>query len=67
MKIKSNTLILLVVAVLFAGGVYLFEQHQTQQTDTEEAESGEPLFEFSEDQVIALTVNTPDLEIVFET
>ncbi len=66
MKFKLNTLILLTAAILFAGGVYLFERYQAQNPDAEDSEFGMPLFDFSENQVNALTVITPERKLMFE-
>lgn len=59
MVLKRNTLILLVVALVFGGGVYWFEQHSAEESATSTTEvPGEPIFTFQEDQVQAITVTT---------
>lgn len=62
---KSNTLVLVLVAVLLGGGVYFFERHQAQQPESEEV-AATPLFMFAEDEVQSLEITTPTQTLKFK-
>lgn len=67
MRLKLNTMILLLIAVLFGGGVWIWEHYQGSQPDPKEQEAiASKLFDFSEDQVKQLTVSTPNQSLAFK-
>ncbi len=63
---KSNTLILVFIAAIFGGGVYLWDRQQAQQSETEAVAAGTPLFKFSEDEVKQLKLMTPQQNLTFK-
>ncbi|MGF1601863.1 MAG: DUF4340 domain-containing protein [Thermosynechococcaceae cyanobacterium] len=63
---KSNTLILVMIALLFGGGVFFFDRQQQAQKSETEAATATPLFSFSEDDVQRLRITTPAQTLVFQ-
>jgi hypothetical protein len=63
---KSKTLILALIAAIFAGGVYLWDRQQTSQSGAEEAATGTAVFTFSEDEVQQLSITTPTQALAFK-
>lgn len=67
MKLKPTTIVLLCTAIACGMGVYLWITSQdSPQETTEQQELVQQLFQFNEDQVATLTVETPKLTLVFE-
>ena len=67
MKLKATTIALLLTAVACGMGVYVWTQSQDKPEEVaEQQERTLKIFDFSEDQVAALTVITPKLTLVFE-
>lgn len=62
---KANTLVLVLVAAIFGIGVYVWDRQQTEQPDATETPSGTPIFQFSEDEVQRLTIETPSQSLAF--
>ncbi|PZD74332.1 hypothetical protein C1752_01473 [Acaryochloris thomasi RCC1774] len=63
---KSNTLILVITAAIFAGGVFIWDRQQSSQPQTEAEETGTAIFTFSEDEVQRLTITTPVQTLTFK-
>ncbi|MGB7416070.1 MAG: DUF4340 domain-containing protein [Thermosynechococcaceae cyanobacterium] len=63
---KSNTLILVMIALLFGGGVFFFDRQQQAQKSETESVTATPLFSFSEDEVQRLRITTPTQTLVFK-
>ncbi|MEO0373228.1 MAG: DUF4340 domain-containing protein [Cyanobacteria bacterium P01_A01_bin.17] len=63
---KSNTLILVTIAAIFAGGVFIWDRQQSSQPQTEAEATGTAIFTFSEDEVQRLTVITPTQTLTFK-
>jgi hypothetical protein len=67
MKLKSSTVAMLAIALLTAGGVYFWDQYQTQQTKTnEDKKSGTNLFTLQEKDITGLRIQTKDKTIALE-
>ncbi len=63
---KSNTLILVIIATIFAGGVYVWERQQNSSSQTTEDGTGTDIFTFNEDEVERLTLTTPTQTLTFK-
>jgi Domain of unknown function (DUF4340) len=66
MKLQSKTLILALVAVAMAGGVYFYERQSSNPAAEQEKSESQSLFTFKEEDVQGLTVKTPQQTLVFE-
>ncbi|WP_299489215.1 DUF4340 domain-containing protein [Acaryochloris sp. IP29b_bin.137] len=67
MKFKSTTIFLLCAAIACGVGVYWWTTSQDRPEEmTEQQELVKKLFQFNEDQVATLIVETPKLALVFE-
>jgi hypothetical protein len=67
MKLKSSTVAMLAIAFLTAGGVYVWDQHQTQQTKTkEDQKAGTALFALQEKDIMGLRIQTKDRSLALE-
>ncbi|MGI0484642.1 DUF4340 domain-containing protein [Pantanalinema rosaneae CENA516] len=65
MKLQRTPLILLAIAVLFGGVVYLVESQRTAQPEATAEGQGQRLFGFEEGQVQALTLTTAQQTLTF--
>ncbi|NJN86103.1 MAG: DUF4340 domain-containing protein [Leptolyngbyaceae cyanobacterium SL_7_1] len=61
---KPMTLVLVSIAVLLGGVVYLAERRTASQTQAEQA--GQELFDFQEEQVQSFSIRTEDQSLTFE-
>ncbi len=66
MKLQSKTLILALVAVAMAVGVYFYERQSSNPAAEQQKSESQPLFAFKEEEVQGLTVKTPQQTLVFE-
>lgn len=66
MKLQRTPLILLAIAVLFGGVVYLLESQRLAQQEITTGSQEQRLFAFEESQVQALTLTTPQQTLAFE-
>jgi hypothetical protein len=59
MKLKSSTLVLMAIAFLSAGGIYVWDQSRTAQDSTSEAKkAAKPLFDLKETDITQLSIQT---------
>jgi hypothetical protein len=59
MKLKSSTLVLMAVALLSVGGIYLWDQsHTAQDAATNDKKAGKPLFDLKESDITQLSIQT---------
>jgi len=64
MKLQRTPLILLAIALLFGGGVYIYEIQGSQKRQEAQSQSGK-LFSFQEADVQTLSLQTPDQSLLF--
>ncbi|NJM67067.1 MAG: DUF4340 domain-containing protein [Acaryochloris sp. RU_4_1] len=65
MKLKTNTIVLLLIAALGCAGVLVWIRTQHPQDAAKQQEQAQKVFNFSEDQVVALQVQTPKQMLSF--
>jgi hypothetical protein len=65
MKLKTNTIVLLLMAALSGAGVLVWIRTQQPQDTAQQQEQAQKIFNFSEDQVVALQVQTPKQTLSF--
>jgi hypothetical protein len=57
MKLKSSTIALVAIALLFAGGIYFWNQTQSQQTSASDSKTAtKPLFDLKETDITQITI-----------
>lgn len=64
MKLKQSTLVLLFVALFFAGGVYVYESQREQREEIQAQQKR--MFEFEVEQVASMTVETEEQTLTFD-
>jgi hypothetical protein len=67
MKLKFSTVLLVIAAAAFAGGLYFWDQRRPAPAPTgEEAADSKPLFQFKEADISKLSVKTKALNLALE-
>ncbi|MBL1176209.1 DUF4340 domain-containing protein [Pantanalinema sp. GBBB05] len=66
MKLQRTPLILLAIAVLLGGVVYLLESQRTAQQEAIANNPGQRIFSFEESQVQSLSLTTPQQALTFD-
>jgi hypothetical protein len=67
MKLKFSTVLLVIAAAVFAGGLYFWDQRRPAPTPAgEEAVDSKPLFQFKEADISKLSVKTKALNLALE-
>lgn len=66
MKLQRTPLILLAIAVLLGGVVYLVESQRTAQQEVIANQQGQRIFSFEESQVQSLSLTTPQQTLTFD-
>jgi hypothetical protein len=67
MKLKLSTVLLVIAAAVFAGGVYFWDQKRPASSPSgEEAAESKPLFQFKEADITKLSVQTKALTLALE-
>lgn len=67
MKLKFSTVLLVIAAAVFAGGLYFWDQRRPASTPAgEEAADSKPLFQFKEADISKLSVKTKALNLALE-
>lgn len=60
MKLKSNTIVLLAIALILTGSIYVWERQQTESSAGSEESAGTALFSFKEADITKVTVQNAD-------
>lgn len=58
MKLKTSTLVMLAIALLLAGGIYIWDRSQSQQAQTDPKKPDQSLFELKETDVTQVTIQS---------
>lgn len=67
MKLKFSTVLLVIAAAAFAGGLYFWDQRRPASSPSgEETADSKPLFQFKEADIIKLSVKTKALTLALE-
>ncbi|MGB8700034.1 MAG: DUF4340 domain-containing protein [Thermosynechococcaceae cyanobacterium] len=67
MKIKSNTVALLAIAILTAGGLYLWDRNRGETTTASgDAKTSTPLFKMKEDEITQVSIQTKGKPLTLE-
>jgi hypothetical protein len=67
MKLKSSTVVLLAIALLSAGGIYLWDRSQSEQAQTPDAKkSAKPIFSLKETDITQVTLQSKGQTIQLE-
>jgi Domain of unknown function (DUF4340) len=67
MKLKSSTLVLMAIAFLSAGGIYVWDRSRTAQDSTSEAKkAAKPLFDLKETDITQLSIQTKNQTLKLE-
>jgi Domain of unknown function (DUF4340) len=67
MKLKFSTVFLVIAAIVFAGGLYFWDQQRPASSPAgEEAADSKPLFQFKEADISKLSVKTKALTLALE-
>ncbi|WP_404786844.1 DUF4340 domain-containing protein [Altericista sp. CCNU0014] len=67
MKIKSSTIALLAIALLLAGGIYVWDRSRSEQSQTTDAQkAGKSLFALKETDITQLTIQSKNQTLKLE-